>query len=873
MKIPGLYALPAFCIGIIFGALRPASGSVAAVCAFGLVVLAIVLWRITFQIAALAITLTAWVALGFFALQTQQARRPNNLVSQLVESGVIDSKLPMRWCGILRENAETLPWGTRFDVDLQSVRLSGQNVNVSGGLRATYFGEDVTRAASLLAGDRVELLAQAHLPRNFKDPGAFDTRAELARQNIYLTASLRSLELVNQIPGSPPTTRHYLARLRASLLDRVDTLFVGAPQQAAVLRAMLLGDRSFIDNEVSDSFIKTSSYHVLVIAGLHVAALAAFVVWFCKRLHMGRLGSSAASLVVLLAYLAIVQDRTPILRATIMAAIYLLGRAFFRRVDILHAASLAAFLILFFRTDEIFDPSFHFSFLAIGVIGGIALPLLERTAEPLRQSLKQIGDMTRDHSFTPKLAQLRLDMRTVSATLANVLPAPLRARAANITTAPVRASLLLIETFVISAVIQLGLTPLLVEGFHRIAIVGLIANIPAVLLTGIIVPLGFAAVVISFISHSLGRILAAFVGKIVSLLLYLINWFSGSRLVNFRVPSYPIWLLITFAVALLALAASLRSRFRPIQWAAVAALASCVVIIAIHPFAPNLPRDRLELTVLDVGQGDSLFLATPDGHTMLIDGGGGTGPITIRGVRTHYDVGEEVVSRYLWSRGITHLDVVALTHAHEDHLEGLFAVLQNFRVAELWVGHDVASTNYRRLLQVARAHGTKIVHLEAGNAFSWGTAHGTVLWPDSDSEVLDATNDDSVVLRVEYGTQSLLLTGDIERPVERALIGTGLQLQSAFLKVPHHGSSTSSTEPFLALVQPKFAAISVGENNAFNHPTAVALGQLRDSGAQIFRTDHDGAITVTTDGQSERVATYAQSVQPLFARLYGALQR
>jgi len=199
--------------------------------------------------------------------------------------------------------------------------------------------------------------------------------------------------------------------------------------------------------------------------------------------------------------------------------------------------------------------------------------------------------------------------------------------------------------------------------------------------------------------------------------------------------------------------------------------------------------------------------------------------------------------------------------------------LQNFRVAELWVGHDVASSNYQHLLQVARERGTKNVHLEAGNTFTWGAVHGTVLWPESDSEVRSATNDDSLVLRIEYGTQSLLLAGDIEKPVERALIDQGLPIESAFLKVPHHGSSTSSTPPFLALVYPVYATISVGENNPFNHPTAATLERLRASGAQIFRTDHDGAITLTTDGNSEHIATFAQTAPSLVARPYGSLLR
>jgi competence protein ComEC len=151
--------------------------------------------------------------------------------------------------------------------------------------------------------------------------------------------------------------------------------------------------------------------------------------------------------------------------------------------------------------------------------------------------------------------------------------------------------------------------------------------------------------------------------------------------------------------------------------------------------------------------------------------------------------------------------------------------------------------------------------------------HGSVLWPNTDSEVRSAANDDSLVLRVQYRSQSLLLAGDIEKPVERTLVDESFPIASEFLKVPHHGSSTSSTSPFLAQVRPVFAAISVGENNPFNHPTAATLERLHASGAQIFRTDHDGAITLTTDGNSERVTTFVQSAPSLIAKLYGSLLR
>jgi len=871
MKLPGLCVLPAFCIGILAAALHPASGCPVFFCALALLLLAFALWQMRWNTSAFVIVLTAWSVLGFFALETQHHRRPVNLASALIESGAIESTLPMRWRGVLRENSETLPWGTRFDIELESVEVSGQSVTVSGGFRATYFGEDVARVQSLRAGDRVELLALAHLPRNYKDPGAFDTRAELARQNIQLTASLRSLELVNHISGAKPEIRHRLARLRAKLLERVDTLFSDAPQESAVLRAMLLGDRNFVDNEVSDAFVKTSSYHVLVIAGLHVGALAAFVVWVCKRLRMGRVAASAASLFALIAYLAIVQNRPPILRAVLMAALYLLGRALFRRLNMLQTASFVALLILIFRPEEIADPSFQFTFLAMGTIGGIALPLLDDSVEHLRHALYHIHDVTRDRRFSPRLVQLRIDLRAISNSLARPLPERMRRITPGITALPLRGAVLISEFCIISAAIQLGLTPLLVDSFHRVPVVGLVANIPTVLLTGIIVPLGFAAVGVSFISQGAGHLIAKVAGGTVLMLLKMTHFFASSRITEFRVPNFPAWLQIVFAVALVLLAVGGLMRKRPLQTSAAGALAVCVALIAIHPFSPSLPREQMELTVLDVGQGDSLFLATPDGHTMLIDGGGGTGPIKIRGVRARFDVGEEVVSRYLWSRGLKRLDAVALTHAHEDHLDGLIAVLQNFRVSELWVGHDVASAGFRNLLQVARMRGTRIVHLKAGDSFSWGAAHGTVLWPNSDSEVHSATNDDSLVLRVEFGKQSLLLAGDIEKPVERTLVEEAEPIASRFLKVAHHGSSTSSTDAFLAQVQPRYAAISVGENNPFNHPTVAALERLHASGAQVFRTDKDGAITFITDGNAERLSTYVQSEHSLSARFSRSL--
>ncbi|HLW97343.1 MAG TPA: DNA internalization-related competence protein ComEC/Rec2 [Candidatus Acidoferrales bacterium] len=873
MKVPALLVFPLSCIGILAAALHPFPlWGVTGFAALAFVVGAL-LWSAHADRLALTAAMAGWVGVGALAITVEHRSRSPNLVSDLIGSQQLDASQPMRLRGVLRENTERLPWGARFDVDLEAVEAFGQSVPVSGGLRASCFGESLGELPALRAGNRVELIALARLPRNFQNPGAYDYRAQLARQNIFLTASVRSPALVTKLSEGTPSLQHYLARARGRLLERAEILFGDSPKQAAVLRAMLLGDRGFLDNEVADTFRKTSSYHVLVIAGLHVAALATFVVWICGRLRLRRVTTSIATLAALGAYLAIVQDRPPILRATLMAAAYLLARVFFRKMDILQSASLAAFLIVFIRPSELADPSFQLSFLAVAAMGGIALPWLERTAEPLRHALQHIGDVTRDPAHAPRLIQLRLDLRALSNAFRTKLPSWLKRHSEGIISLPFRAVTLLWETFVISSVIQLGLMPLLADEFHRLAVVGPIANVPAVILTGIIVPLGFLSLAVSFLSMAAGHAIARFTGIAVALLLQTVTWFGGIHFASFRVPSVSTVLLVIFFATLMILAFAVRKRMHWLQWSAGAVVAASVLIVLIHPFSPQFYRGRLEFTVLDVGQGDSLFLAAPDGHTMLIDGGGGPGALRIGGVQTRFDIGEEVVSRFLWSRGLTHLDVIAVTHAHEDHMEGLFAVLQNFKVGELWVGYDDSSPLFRKLLETAHSRGTKIVHLDFGNSFNWGDLHGTVLWPDTKSSLAQATNNNSLVMRVQFGQESLLLTGDIERAAERAVTSEGVPIESRFLKVPHHGSGNSTTEILLEEVHPGIAAISVGENNPFNHPSPATVARLKAAGAKVFRTDRDGAITLISDGSSEEVTTFAQTHAQGSACLYALLLR
>ncbi len=863
MKLPVAWIVTAFAAGILLANL-PAARPVAPVSWLALTVCLLLatlgLLRRRLFLTPWISGLLAWALLGALATRLEQVARPTNHITNLLAAGKIDTSEALRWRGRLRQDPVYVPWGVRYDIALDEVELAGQPAAVTGGLRVTYYRSERSpdTLPALRAGNRVEALVRARPPHNFGNPGAFDFRAHLARQGIALTGSLRDIELLRKLGEPPPSLSERLARVRGRLLEKLDAVFAGSPNDVAVLRAMLLGDRNFIDHQRAEAFQKSAAYHVLVIAGLHVAALAAFLLWAGRRLRLSMLFTTLLTLVVLAGYVAVVEDRPPILRAALMAAIVLCARLLFRRVELLNTAALAALIILAARPSALGDPSFQLSFLAIGTIGALAVPWLDHSSERYRRALEHLTDVTRDAAHDPRAVQFRLDARAATNWLADRLPAPLASRAATFVTLPCAAGLRLWQLVVLSAAIQLGMLPLLALYFHRVSLSGPLANVPAVLLTGLIVPLGFVALCASLLWSAAGATLAKILGALIVALDASVEWFAHWHWSSYRIPGPPRPLLVAFFAVMIAMAIAARAQRRRRQWLVALPLAALAWAIAVYPFAPALRQGQLELAVLDVGQGDSILAALPDGHTMLVDAGGTSGFRRVAGMRTGLDVGEEVVSPYLWNRGLKTLDVVALTHAHQDHLGGLDAVLKNFRVRELWVGRDVASPAYQALVELARARGISLVHRIRGQDFHWDGVTGRVLWPDSDAEVENAKNNDSLVLRLQYGRVALLLPGDIEVPVERKLAG-GDALASEFLKVAHHGSKTSTSEAFLASVAPRFAAVSVGENNPFGQPSADVLERLRSAGVRVLRTDRDGTITVSTNGQTLQVRSFYKS--------------
>jgi competence protein ComEC len=395
---------------------------------------------------------------------------------------------------------------------------------------------------------------------------------------------------------------------------------------------------------------------------------------------------------------------------------------------------------------------------------------------------------------------------------------------------------------------QVGLALPMAIYFHRVSFSGLSANVLIVPLLSLVAPIGFVAVFTGW------HIAAALAGWLLILSEHVARWHIRWE-PDWRVPDPPVWLAIAFAAALIGLAFTM-NRSRLVRWLAVGVAAGLFTLVFTHPFPPLVQHGSLELTAIDVGQGDSLLVAFPDGKLMLVDGGGVLA--FGRKVKAKLDMGEDVVSPYLWSRSIGHLDVVVATHAHEDHTGGLAAVIDNFHPPEMWTGANSDEPVWRELSRHARMRGVRIKDMTSGEAFDFGGARIEVLSPPADYiPNLTPKNNDSLAFRVTYGKNSFLLTGDMEKPMETRLLADERPVRADVLKVGHHGSRTSTSEPFLDAVNPQFAIISDGFENSFGHPNRDVLERLAEHHARILRTDTNGLISVVSDGRRITMSSHS----------------
>jgi competence protein ComEC len=763
--------------------------------------------------------------------------------------------------------APALQLSQRIDLRVSSLEVVTDSEDlqapITGGVRLTVRWPESTGvhadAQLFHCGDRVRAIVRLLPPEIYHDPGVWSRKEFLLGQGITSTAgvTIDHIEHLGQTGSAGALLGCRISGLQHATTARLlalPTAMRGLPaamrltqDDAIMLAAMVAGDRTYLTHSLRVGFERTGSFHMLVVSGFHLAIVAACVFWIMRRLRLPRVPATILTIFASFAYALFTGFATPVQRSLWMVTLYLVGRLFYRERSAMNTIGFAALCLLAVSPRSLFDSGLQMTLLAIVAIAGVAAPILQGTVHPYLTATRDLRLTATDPKLAPHVAQFRVLMRMFAAPIQEAGYDRIAWR-----TFPwaVRSLLRLVELLTVSCVVELAMTLPMAVYFHRITIFALPVNLLILPLLAVLMPAALLMLVL--VAWPAAAVVPA---TIVALVLHLgvglVHLFGSLSYGDFRVPAPLLWQSAAFctlfagSIVLAHLSVSSQSRWqRRIAW--VALLLAAVAAVAPRPI--QHPSNALLVEAIDVGQGDSLLLITPDGKTLLVDGGGfGGGP---HQAAQDYDIGEEVVSPALWSRGIRHLDAVALSHAHSDHMGGLPAVLRNFSPNELWVGKNPRFAAYNALLDEAAGLHVRLRSLSAGDAFSLGRARIGVLAPFRDYQPgSEPSNNDSLVLHVAYGATSVLLEGDAEAPIEDAMLGEP-GIQSALLKVGHHGSVTSTGPAFLARVAPQWAVISCGLRNRYGHPRQEVLDELQSARVHTFRTDIDGITCFRLDGKA-----------------------
>jgi competence protein ComEC len=810
-----------------------------------------------------------WMLLGAWCAEMQPHPAPSaSLVAAsdgllrtvegtVVHAGPVRTELEQN----LEEPATAPPTQT---IDLRVVTVehvtdeSDGQVPAGGTVRITVRWPEIENPQPFGCGERVRATVRLLTPNDYHDPGAFSRTDFLLDQGITATAGA-NFARVQRIgkesgpffacrleQGQHATTAKLLA-LPAAMRGMPAALRLNQ-QDAIMLAAMVAGDRTYLTHALRIGFERTGSFHMLVVSGFHLAIVAGFIFWITGKLHLPRTPATMITIAASLVYALFTGFATPVQRSLWMITLYLLGRIVYRERSPLNVIGFAALCLLVASPRSLLESSFQMTLLAVVAIAGVAAPLLQATIHPYAAATRDLRLTAIDAKLAPQLAEFRVILRMLAVRLSS---ATVNFLGWGAFPWAVRGAIRVLELIAISCVVEVAMMLPMAADFHRITLTALPVNMLILPLLALLMPAALVTVLALLLWPAAAVLPAAAAGLVLHLGVALVHFFGSLQFGDLRIATPLLWQAAAFWLLLGASIALAQLGLDPAH--SSIRRAACMLLLlagvaAVLPRAVERPPGAMFLQALDVGQGDSLLLITPDGKTVLIDGGGfGGGP---RLAPQEFDIGEEVVSPALWARGIRHLDAVALSHTHSDHMGGLPAVLRNFHPAELWVGDNPPSAAYTALLGEAAALQVRVRSFRAGDAFPFGITQVDVLAPLTGYRPgKDPSNNDSLVLHIGYGNTSALLEGDAEEPIEQGMLAEP-GLQSTFLKVGHHGSATSTTPEFLARVSPQWASISCGPHNRYGHPRPEVLAGLQTAHARTFRTDLDGASCFVLDGKT-----------------------
>ncbi len=789
----------AFILGIIAGdCLRVPMPLGAAGALISAVIVGILLFRRSQSVTASLFFFAA--SLGIFwvglAREPQSQLLPNtatylDLVALVAEEGKVYAN---RETYVLKVREIILPEGRSDTID-EAVQLIVYLPEAASGNPDPVF-------PSFAYGDVLKIHGQLEIPSSAGNPGEFDYREYLSRRGIYTQIAVYPAAVEQLAAGQGNCLLQGVYSLKSRVKQAMGQTL--PPDTRQLLQALWFGEQAGLSLEERDIYQRTGLIHVFSVSGFHVGFLLLLALFIGRVLRLAAGMKIGLALGMLLFFAAMVGFAVPVMRAILMAALGLAAHYWRREKNLVSALALAAILILLANPLVLLDVAFQFSFLATWGLVYLYPAMDER-------------------------------LKGWPAWRALIL-LPLGA--------------------------QLGVVPLVAFNYNQITILSLLSNVLLAGILGGIVLIGYLAFPLVFIFPLAAESLFLAAEVLVSLITELVRFMSGVPGSVINVASPPVWGLTLYYLLVVGWAEGWLRKFKAWVWPVLKTRPAFCLVVASLLIAGGIAGytwvscDVLKVVFLDVGQGDCIIIETPSGKTALVDGGGR--PDFGFNSKSNYQVGRQVVLPYLRRQGINHLDLVVNTHPDADHIEGLGVVLQEIPVAFLvFAPVREPPAAYFELQQLALAKGTQVAEAKRGSLLNLDPQMQIqVLHPGPD---LDQTsrhrNNNSLVLRLLYENNSLLLTGDVEAEGMRELVRSGVELKSQVLKVPHHGSRYAQEANFLTEVNPQVAIISVGKNN-FGHPAAEVVQDFQQRQVPVFRTDQYGAITLECDGRRIKVSAF-----------------
>ncbi|MGE4283437.1 MAG: DNA internalization-related competence protein ComEC/Rec2 [Clostridia bacterium] len=634
--------------------------------------------------------------------------------------------------------------------------------------------------------DILQVRGELSYPSSSFNQGGFDYRNYLKGKGIYAICFASPYQ-INKVGQYTQTNFiiHLSTNIRISAIKTIDRYL--PKEEAALLKGMLIGAKESFSDKRREEFSRSGLAHLTAVSGIHVAIFIIGITYLLSVCRVNKHIIHLVSIILIILFVFATGCSPSVLRAGTMGILFFVSYLINKEADSLTSLSIAALAILIYNPVILLDVGFQLSFGAT-----VSLLLFYK---PVYEKLSTFPRMIR-------------------------------------------------ETATASITAQLGTVIITAYHFNSISIISIIGNLIVVPVASLVLLSGFTLCALGNLNVIIGKVIAGLCYLLLKLILAVVHLISQLPFASVKVPSPSILIIFAYLLLLIILYNLLKEHKKSAY--IKIAVGILILLIGINILVHVYAKRYMEVTFLNVGQGDCILIKCPNGRNVMIDGGGSGGA-------DNYDIGKNIVIPYLLKRGIMKIDMVIISHYHDDHVEGALSVLKEMPVGALLLPQRKSSNELmQQLMNAAMQQHIPVYAVAKGMQVNMGRELTMeILYPDVSqlNNNLKNENDQSLVLNLHHQDVRFLFTGDIEKGTEKYLVSQEADVKANVIKVPHHGSDTSLTEDFLLMSASEYAVISVGRNH-FGHPSEEVLRRLDESNIEVYRTDINGTITFISDGIS-----------------------